>query len=280
MLEEIRIDEDESYRANHFRALLAPGDILSLGERFNGARVEVQVATLMMHAWSEVEHDLLYKKLDGEPSDEEKDLLKELNQVVRCGDHLIEKLAEARDRRIRGDRHMFVSVSELYDQLRTAQTLEAEPPQWLRSFSEGVFRHLQDCGRANQMDVEEALTGASKGIDEQELADLLFAGSLARSGWQDDEQAKQRVIPRGQTWWQDADGEWVSIYDTLMDLNRRYEQHVADNPDSRDMPLERGFTDFRHHHLSDSINRQVSYEYQDRIHLLEHQARHVLGDVQ
>ncbi len=38
--------------------------------------VEIQITSVLMHAWSEVEHDLMYKKITGEPSEDERQLLK------------------------------------------------------------------------------------------------------------------------------------------------------------------------------------------------------------
>jgi ppGpp synthetase/RelA/SpoT-type nucleotidyltranferase len=34
-------------------------------ERYSKACIEIQVASVLMHAWAEVEHDLLYKPLIG-----------------------------------------------------------------------------------------------------------------------------------------------------------------------------------------------------------------------
>ena len=40
-------------------------------KRYAEAAVEIQVASVLMHAWAEVEHDLVYKRLEGELSDDE-----------------------------------------------------------------------------------------------------------------------------------------------------------------------------------------------------------------
>ena len=34
-------------------------------QKYAAARIEIQVASVLMHAWSEVEHDLVYKPLSG-----------------------------------------------------------------------------------------------------------------------------------------------------------------------------------------------------------------------
>ena len=54
-------------------------------KKYTTARIEIQVASVLMHAWSEVEHDLVYKPLQGTLSDEELAILDELNGLVLAG---------------------------------------------------------------------------------------------------------------------------------------------------------------------------------------------------
>ena len=44
-------------------------------KKYESARIEIQVASLIMHAWSEVEHDLIYKPMQGTLSEEELSIL-------------------------------------------------------------------------------------------------------------------------------------------------------------------------------------------------------------
>lgn len=55
-------------------------------KRYAEARVEIQVASVVMHAWAEVEHDLVYKPLAGELSQDEYAILDELNGLVMAGE--------------------------------------------------------------------------------------------------------------------------------------------------------------------------------------------------
>jgi ppGpp synthetase/RelA/SpoT-type nucleotidyltranferase len=57
-------------------------------------RAEVQVHSLMMHAWAEVEHDNFYKKMDGIPSEEEYDLSSNINRLVLVADSLTQRLQQ------------------------------------------------------------------------------------------------------------------------------------------------------------------------------------------
>lgn len=61
-------------------------------KRYAVARVEVQVASVLMHAWSEVEHDLVYKPLQGGLSTEEYAILDELNGLVMAGEIALESV--------------------------------------------------------------------------------------------------------------------------------------------------------------------------------------------
>jgi hypothetical protein len=57
-----------------------------------------------MHAWSEVEHDLVYKPLQGQLSSDEYAILDELNGLVLAGEIALERLQRAGDVRVAHDR--------------------------------------------------------------------------------------------------------------------------------------------------------------------------------
>ncbi|WP_230396451.1 GTP pyrophosphokinase [Streptomyces blattellae] len=64
--------EFSGYSATHYRVRLKERELIDLDKRYAKARVEVQVASVLMHSWSEVEHDLAYKPLSGDLSEAEK----------------------------------------------------------------------------------------------------------------------------------------------------------------------------------------------------------------
>lgn len=66
-----------------------------------------------MHAWSEVEHDLVYKPLQGTLSDEELAILDELNGLVLAGEIALERLQSAGNERVRNKNAAFSSQYEL-----------------------------------------------------------------------------------------------------------------------------------------------------------------------
>ena len=66
-----------------------------------------------MHAWSEVEHDLIYKPLQGTLSKEELAILDELNGLVLAGEIALERLQAAGNERIRSKNAVFNNQYEL-----------------------------------------------------------------------------------------------------------------------------------------------------------------------
>ena len=62
--------------------------------------IEIQVASLLMHAWSEVEHDLAYKNKMGKVSREEYEVLDEINGLVLAGEIALRRLDQLSRRRI------------------------------------------------------------------------------------------------------------------------------------------------------------------------------------
>ncbi|KAI6080138.1 hypothetical protein F4821DRAFT_277032 [Hypoxylon rubiginosum] len=80
------------YRATHTVVELMGGAIPK-GQEESHYKVEVQIGTVVMHAWSEVEHDIIYKPGQAEPSDEEKGILDLFNGLVLSGEAALNQLA-------------------------------------------------------------------------------------------------------------------------------------------------------------------------------------------
>jgi ppGpp synthetase/RelA/SpoT-type nucleotidyltranferase len=86
------------YRATHLRLRVEGEDIHEDTARF--FPVEIQIASLIMHAWSEVEHDLDYKHLDWTVSDLKLELLDQLNGLALAAEISLEQLQTARNQRM------------------------------------------------------------------------------------------------------------------------------------------------------------------------------------
>lgn len=80
------------YWATHYRIKLKEDKTL---KRYTEVLSEVQVASVLMHAWSEVEHDLVYKPFSGNLSKEEIAILDEINGLVMSGEIALERLQAA-----------------------------------------------------------------------------------------------------------------------------------------------------------------------------------------
>jgi len=80
------------YWATHYRVKLKKD---KLTQRYIDTIAEIQVASVLMHAWSEVEHDLVYKPFTGALSKEELTILDEINGLVLSGEIALERLQTA-----------------------------------------------------------------------------------------------------------------------------------------------------------------------------------------
>jgi ppGpp synthetase/RelA/SpoT-type nucleotidyltranferase len=88
------------YWATHYRVQLYEPDLNDTQKRYAQARIEIQVASVLMHGWSEVEHDLVYKPFQGHLSVEEYAILDELNGLVMAGEIALERLQKAGEARV------------------------------------------------------------------------------------------------------------------------------------------------------------------------------------
>lgn len=84
------------YWATHYRVKLKAEASL---KRYADTIAEIQVASVLMHAWSEVEHDLVYKPFSGNLSGGELAILDEINGLVLSGEIALERLQIAMSER-------------------------------------------------------------------------------------------------------------------------------------------------------------------------------------
>ncbi len=100
------------YTARHYRVHLKAEDLADHQQHYSKACIEIQVASVLMHAWAEVEHDLAYKPLNGELSEEEYALLDQINGLVITGEIALEQLQKAVKTRVEKEGYRF---SNQYD---------------------------------------------------------------------------------------------------------------------------------------------------------------------
>ncbi len=87
------------YAATHYLVRLRPETLRKKELRYADTQIEIQVASVLMHAWAEVTHDLLYKPEKGELTPEEKASLSNLNNLVQEGERQLEKLQSSMENR-------------------------------------------------------------------------------------------------------------------------------------------------------------------------------------
>jgi ppGpp synthetase/RelA/SpoT-type nucleotidyltranferase len=85
-------EDSVGYIANHYLVRLSPDTLKGSDRRYAETKIEIQVASVLMHAYAEISHDLVYKPEKGELSTEEKLLLEQLNQIVLAGEVALTRL--------------------------------------------------------------------------------------------------------------------------------------------------------------------------------------------
>jgi hypothetical protein len=88
------------YAAEHYRVRLRDSDLSTDEKKYSDGRCEIQVASVLMHAWAEVEHDLEYKTLLGSVSASESHILDQINGLVIAGEMALEQLQDATKKRV------------------------------------------------------------------------------------------------------------------------------------------------------------------------------------
>jgi ppGpp synthetase/RelA/SpoT-type nucleotidyltranferase len=116
------------YSASHYRVQLREDDLGDSETRYAVAKIEVQVASVLMHAWSEVEHDLVYKPSAGDLSDQEYDILDQINGLVIAGEIGLETLQRSADTRVASSGRTFANHYDLASYLLDKATSVTDKP--------------------------------------------------------------------------------------------------------------------------------------------------------
>lgn len=103
----------DGYGADHYRVHFETRTLKRDQQHYGQAPIEIQVASLLMHAWSEVNHDLGYKPIEGAASHDELRILDGLNGLVLTGELLLQQLQAAAKSRISSKNRKFENQYEL-----------------------------------------------------------------------------------------------------------------------------------------------------------------------
>lgn len=173
------------YAATHYRVRLQTGDPEDPQARYATARVEIQVASVLMHGWAEVEHDLAYKPTQGDLSSRELALLDQLNGLVLAGEIALEQLQVAGQERVGELRRSFASHYDLAAHLiklaKTEHQLTSVPEEGL-----GRVDLLFELLRRLRLDTPESiapyLQDLHADLERRPLAEQVIDALLAEDG--------------------------------------------------------------------------------------------------
>jgi ppGpp synthetase/RelA/SpoT-type nucleotidyltranferase len=87
------------YIATHYLVQLRPENLHKDELRYADTNIEIQVASVLMHAWSEITHDLIYKPEKGTLTPEEHKMIGDLNKIVQVGEQTLERLQQSMENR-------------------------------------------------------------------------------------------------------------------------------------------------------------------------------------
>lgn len=130
------------YDAIHYRVRIKEERLEENQKRFSHAQVEIQIASALMHAWAEVEHDLAYKPQIGSISEDEFNILDELNGMVLSGEIALERLQKAFKYRISTMEHQFNNHYELAALIRQKAYGNLQKDQYMGR-ADILFKFLQ-----------------------------------------------------------------------------------------------------------------------------------------
>ena len=150
-------------------------------KRYAEARVEVQVASVVMHAWAEVEHDLVYKPLQGALSDDEYAILDELNGLVMAGEIALERLQRAGEARVAAAGRQFSNHFDLAAHLlrRTASILKGPLGDSALGRVDLLFEMLVRLNKATPDAIESYLVALHADTERRPIAEQIIDQLLA-----------------------------------------------------------------------------------------------------
>lgn len=169
------------YWATHYRVKLQAKTLQEAHRRYADAVVEIQVASVLMHAWSEVEHDLVYKPFQGKLSEEEYAILDELNGLVLVGEIALERLQGAMERRLSQAKAEFANHFDLagYLHSRLSEKLGEALPEWALGRVDLLFDFMSELDIARPEKTDELINDLHEQFEKrpvsEQLIDLLLA---------------------------------------------------------------------------------------------------------
>jgi ppGpp synthetase/RelA/SpoT-type nucleotidyltranferase len=169
------------YWATHYRVRLRDPDLPDAQKRYAEACVEIQVASVLMHAWAEVEHDLVYKPLQGELAVDEYAVLDELNGLVMAGELALERLQRAGESRVTAQGRVFRNHFDLAAHLlaEAATVLNAPPLPTSLGRVDLLFDFLQRLDLLTPEQLDPYIAALHGDLEQRPLAEQIVDQLLA-----------------------------------------------------------------------------------------------------
>lgn len=139
----------EGYSARHYR--------IEYEHEGRLYKVEIQVASLLMHAWAEVEHDLAYKQKKGKVSFDEYEALDEINGLVIAGEISLQRLQRLAELRMASEKETFLNHYQLADYIYKFAEKTVPDSELVLGDVETLFKVLQRQNRLTKKKVDNDL---------------------------------------------------------------------------------------------------------------------------
>lgn len=169
------------YWATHYRVRLRETNLSEAQRRYLDAVIEIQVASVLMHGWAEVEHDLVYKPEQGNLSEDEYAILDQLNGLVLAGEIALERLQKAGEARIAARERPFANHYELAAYLldKAASVLKGPAPDSALGRIDLLYALLNKLDLATPQKLEPYLSALSEDVERRPLAEQIVDQLLA-----------------------------------------------------------------------------------------------------
>lgn len=164
------------YWATHCRVYLKEKDLSEDSRQYAGTLIEIQIASALMHAWAEVEHDLVYKPYSGDLSYEEYQILDELNGLVLAGEIALQRLQKAVKNRVSQTGKEFNNHYEVAMFLHTnlGSALEGIPSEIVLGRVDLMFQCIKSTEFQKPENLKELLTCVHTENEERTVVDQLM----------------------------------------------------------------------------------------------------------
>jgi ppGpp synthetase/RelA/SpoT-type nucleotidyltranferase/uncharacterized protein YutE (UPF0331/DUF86 family) len=172
------------YHATHYRVKLPADDLTEERIRYADAPIEIQVASVLMHAWAEVEHDLVYKPETGDLSEDEYAILDQLNGLVLSGETALELLQRAVRARVGSGKTSFANQYELaaflFEQLKKSRSAAA-PEEPIMGRVDRLFKLIRRADLNNPDALKIYLESLDPNTEKRPIADQIVDRLLAEN---------------------------------------------------------------------------------------------------